>query len=265
MLTIAEYLKPQSIAEAYHLLKNKENSVIIGGGFFTRMSSRKIGAAIDLSDARLNEIRETEQAIEIGAMVNFSQLEKDTALIEYFDGIIPATVANLPGQQMRNMVSVGGTIYGKYGFSELLTVLMVLDCQVVLYQGGVMELTEFLNLKGKPQDILEKIIIKKENLKASYKMFRYSSGSLPILTVAVSEKNNQYKIAVGARPAMAALAIKTMEYLNSNEQTDDSPLKAAEIAAGELVFGVDRRASGEYRQELCKVLVKRAILEVNER
>lgn len=262
MLTIAEYLKPQSVAEAYQLLTSRENSVIIGGGFFTRLGSKKIGVAIDLSEAKLDGIRETDTDIEIGGMVSFSQLQKSPLLQQNFSGVVPSTVSHLPGEQMRNMVSVGGTICGKYGFSELLTTLMVLNCRVVLHHRGTVSLADFLQMKSNRDDILEKLLIKKENRKAAYQMFRQSSGSLPILCVAASQWDDRFIIAVGGRPALAAPAENAMQYLSSSDKTEASVIKAAEMAAAELQFSNDRRASAEYRQDLCQVLVKRAVKEV---
>ena len=261
MLTIAEYVKPNSIDEAYQLLTTRENAVIVGGGFFMRMSSRKIGTAIDLSRAGLDFIRETDEHIEIGAMTTFSRLMRSDVLQKNLDGLIPATLAHLPGEQIRNMVSVGGTVCGMYAFSELLTSLMVLNCRVALHRNGVLSLADFFAMKGKNGDILEKVIIQKDDLHAAYQMFRNSAGSLPVLTAAVSKNRTGYKIAVGARPGVATLATEAMAYLNKNQLTSDFAEKAAEIAASELEFTNDRRASGEYRRELCKTLVKRAILE----
>lgn len=97
MITIKEYVKPSSVAEAYSLLTTRENPAVIGGGFFLRLASRKIGTAIDLSRAGLDFIRETEGNIEIGAMTTFRRLEQDPVLQRNFDSLIPATVANLPG------------------------------------------------------------------------------------------------------------------------------------------------------------------------
>lgn len=267
MLTIAEYVKPKSCADAYSLLTTAQNAAVVGGGFFLRLASRKIGTAIDLSGAGLDFIRETDREIEIGAMTTFSQLRKAEALARHWDGIIPATVAHLPGTQIRNMVSVGGTVYGRYGFSELLTSLMVLNCRVALHRSGTMSLAEFLT-KGKIVDIVEKILLDKEALQASYQMFRHASASLPILTVAVSKAAHNcdapYKIAVGGRPGVAALATEAMAYLNDIPVDAANCAKAGEIAAAELSFGNDRRASGEYRRALCKTLVKRALLEVQQ-
>ncbi|MGE5581804.1 MAG: FAD binding domain-containing protein [Bacillota bacterium] len=262
MITIEKYVKPKDLSQAYDLLNTNDKAAIVGGGFFMRLASRKIGLAIDLSGAGLDFIRETDDHIEIGAMATFSQLERSSVLHKNLAGIIPLALANIPGVQMKNMVSVGGTIYSKYGFSELLTALMVLDCRVALYKKGRLSLAEFFNLKDKTGDILERVLLKKEPLQASYKMFRNSAGGLPILSAAVSKGGAGVKIAVGARPAVAAQAVRAIEYLNGSTYNKDSADEAGAIAAAELTFTTDRMASAEYRRQLCQVLVRRALMEV---
>jgi CO/xanthine dehydrogenase FAD-binding subunit len=262
MITIDEYVKPRSVIEAYNLLTSRENAAVVGGGVFMRLASRKIGLAIDISEAGLDFIREIDDTIEIGAMTTFGELGRSVVLQKNLDGLIPNTVANIPGVQLRNMVSVGGTVYGRYGFSEFITCLMVLDCKVFLHNKGELSLNDFLTGKSNNKDILEKLIIKKQEIRASYKMFRNSFGSLPILTAAVSKSGIDYKIAVGGRPGMAALAHEAMKYLGTCEINKQTAEKAADIVSSELGFTNDRRSSAEYRIELCKVLVKRAIMEV---
>ena len=45
--------------------------------------------------------------------------------------------------QFRNLATVGGSIYGRYGFSDVLTLLIGLDSYVELYKGGIVPLTEY--------------------------------------------------------------------------------------------------------------------------
>jgi CO/xanthine dehydrogenase FAD-binding subunit len=264
MITIEEYVKPWSVAEAYTLLTTGKNTTVVGGGAFMRLASRKVRTAVDLSRAGLNFIRETGDTIEIGAMTTFRELEQSLPLRSNFDGLIPRTVRNVGGVQLRNMVTVGGTVYGRYGFSELLTGLMVLDVQVVLHKNGMIALPEFF-VKGNPSDILEKVIIAKQELRGSYQVFRNTSGSLPILCVAASKANGAYKIAVGGRPGLATYPREAMTFLNSSREKDElTKAQAADIAAAELEFGSDRKATAAYRRELCKALVKRAVMEVEQ-
>lgn len=259
MPMIEAYVMPKSIEEAYTMLQESKDAAILGGGGFLRLSSRTIPLAIDLAEAGLDYIRESGESIEIGAMATLGMLERSEVLHTNLDDIIPRTAAHITGVQMRNIITVGGTVNGRYGFSELLTCFSILDCKVKLFKSGEILLTDYLTSKSNKTDIVEKIIIHKENIKASYQPFRATHGSLPILSVAACHMDDTYRIAVGARPGPAKMADKAMALLSTGFKDIE---KAAEMASTELDFSGDRKASDEYRRELCKVLVKRALSEV---
>jgi len=261
-LLINRYEIPNSVSEAYGLLNSTPNSVVIGGGAYIRLGKRHVDLAIDMCNTGLDFITEKDNTIEIGATTTFRQLEKSEILRNYYNGVIPKTVGDLMGVQMRNIVTVGGTIHGRYGFSDLITTLLALDCSVVLHKGGQIYLEEFLNEKINHKDILEKIIIKKDERIASFQTMKNTSADFSMINVAVCRKNDKYNIVVGARPGVATLAPKAMEYIESSKCDEYDAAITGEIASKELVFAADLRASKEYRKEICSVLVKRAIVEV---
>jgi len=261
VLTIQDYLLPETLEEAYEALIEKRNNKIIGGCGFLRMGSQKIGTAIDLSNLDLNFIWEGEDTVEIGAMATFRQVETSSVLKKYFDGILPKSIENIVGVQLRNIVTVGATVYSRYGFSDFLTALLSLEAEVVLYNGGQVSLEEFLR-NGSVNDILIKIIIRKTNRKAAFQMIRNSKSDYAILNVAVSKLNKDWKIVVGSRPQRAEIAKDASHYLAESNETIEDIEHTAMLAVNELTFGSNMRGSEEYRRSICKVLVKRAIMEV---
>lgn len=261
-MKINNYYIPDSIDRAYEIV-DKEQGTIIGGGAFLHLGKRNINKAVDLSKLGLDFIKENEENLELGSYVNLREIEKSQLLNKYFDGILSKTVSNIMGIQIRNMATIGGTISAKYGFSDLLTSLLALNTQVVLYKRGRISLEEYLNEKIE-NDILIKIEIRKEDLKAKYLNLKNTSTDFSILNAAVSIKNNKCRIAVGARPGAARLAFRTMEYINNEGINEKSAKTAGEIASEELNFDSDIRSSSTYRVDLCSVLVKRALLEVGK-
>ncbi len=261
-MIIDKYIKPKTIEEAYSILTTKENSQIIGGGAFLRLSKKHISSTIDLSNLKLDFVTETNNYIEIGAMTTLRELEINEITNKYFNGIISTSIKNIVGVQLRNIATAGGSIAGKFGFSDLITALLVLDCKVVLYKTGVVNLADFINQKN--NDIVEKIIITKNNLRADFQSVRNTKTDYAILNAAVSKHNkNFYKIAVGARPGIANYAKKAENFLKSVDFSVQNAEKAGLIASEEIKFVSNFRASAEYRQELCKTLVSRAICNVN--
>ncbi len=229
---------------------------------FLRMGTKRIGTGIDLSNLNLNLIEETPDYIEIGAMTTLRDLEVSPILNKYFDRVLSNAVRDIIGVQFRNVVTVGGSVFSKYGFSDLIVGLLALETEVELYNGGRMPLEEFLNRKYE-KDILVKLYIKKNNANAIYKCMRNSRSDYPILNLAVSKDDNNFKICVGARPQRATVAVKASEFLSNNPINEENIIKASEIACEELVFGSNMRASKEYRKAVCKSLVKNALMEVS--
>ena len=82
MMTIREYKRVESLEEAWELNQKKANRVI-GGMIWLKMSRGNVGTAIDISGLGLDQIEETEDAFEIGAMVTLRQLEEHPGLAAY--------------------------------------------------------------------------------------------------------------------------------------------------------------------------------------
>ncbi|MBC8014656.1 MAG: FAD binding domain-containing protein [Sporomusaceae bacterium] len=258
MFTLFDLMQPGTIDEAYKILMDKRNNAILGGCAFLRLGSSRIGTGIELSKLNLNYITEQQDCIEIGAMTTFREIETSVVLQQYFSGILPKAVSNVIGVQFRNVVTVGASVYAKYAFSDLITALLALDTEVELYQAGTMPLAEFL-VKPYQKDFLTKIVIKKNLRQGSYHSLRSSASDFPILNAAVSNLQDQWIIAVGAMPSRAKIAHKASAQLAKGNRNAD---EIAEMAAEELVFGTNSRATASYRKAICKVLVARGIEEV---
>ena len=261
VFTLLDLVQPNNLAEAYQILSDKRNNTILGGCAFLKMSSKRIGTAIDLSNLSLSYIKEQSNFIEIGAMTSLRELETHPLFQKYFNGVLPKSVYNIIGVQFRNVVTVGASVYAKYGFSDVITALLVLDTEVELYKGGRMPLVDFLN-RPHEKDILVKLWIKKNNRQAAYQNLRKSASDYAVLTVAVSKLEDQWTVVVGARPSKAAIAVKASEVLSKGNLSVAEIEEAAQKAAEELSFGTNRRGTSEYRKALCQVLVKRGIMEV---
>ena len=131
MLTIKEFRKVSSIEEAYELNQKKTNR-IIGGMLWLKMQTGNVNIAIDLSGLNLDTIEETDTEFKIGAMTTLRDLELHAGLNQYTNNSMKEAMRHIVGVQFRNLATVGGSIYGRYGFSDVLTVFMALDAYVEL-------------------------------------------------------------------------------------------------------------------------------------
>ena len=69
-------------------------------------------------------------------MTTLRDLEVNPILNKYFDGVLPKSVRDIIGIQFRNVVTVGGSVFSRYGFSDLIVGLLALETEVELYNGG---------------------------------------------------------------------------------------------------------------------------------
>lgn len=263
MFTAKDYAMPQTLDEAYKVLTARNTNHIVAGCAWLRMGNKRINTAVDLSEVGLDFIRDNGETIEIGAMTSYRSVETSSILKDNFQGILSKAVAPIIGVQFRNNVTVGGSVYARFGFSDFLTPLLALDTKVKLYKQGIVSLEEFMEMPYK-KDILEKIMIKKQAGKASYQMFRNAESDFPIVNLAVSCSDGTFKVAVGARPQRAVLAPETAAFLSTADFTNPQETinRAQEILVSEITFGKNMRASAQYREKIAKVLLKRAIKEV---
>ena len=229
MRVIREYKKAESLEEAWQLNQKKSNRVL-GGMVWLKMGKMPIGTAIDLSG--------------------------------YTDGAVRESVRHIVGVQFRNLATVGGSIYGRYGFSDVLTMFLAMDSYVELYKGGIIPLREYAKMPY-DRDILVRLIVKKEAASFDYQSVRNTQTDFPVLTCAAAKTEAGYRFAIGARPGKAVL------FELSNEDMKDKNVEniaeyAAKCVKEQIVTGSNTRGSAEYRNHLAGVLVRRAVCKLGE-
>lgn len=254
MLKIKEYVKAESLEQAYELNQKRTNR-IVGGMLWMKMSDAQIQTAIDLSGLGLDQIEETGNEFSIGCMVTLRQIEQHEGLAKWSCGIIRESVKDIVGVQFRNLATIGGSIYGRFGFSDVLTCFMALDAYVELYKGGIIPICEFAE-KAYDNDILVRIIVKKTAGRRVYLTHRNTKTDFPVLAVAIAEEAQGTRVVVGARPQ------KAMSFPVKEEWQGIDGI--AEELAGQIPTGSNMRASAEYRSHLAKVLIKRGLLKLQE-
>lgn len=259
MKTIQKYIRPQSLEEAYELNQIKSNR-IVGGMLWLKQGSGNINTAIDLCDLGLDSLKETDTEFSIGAMVSLRQLEQHNGLNTYSCNAVRDAVKDIVGVQFRNMATVGGSIWGRFGFSDVLSVFLCMDSYVELYKGGILPLEEFAK-QPYNRDILIRLIVKKTPGSFAYSAMRAQRTDFPVLTCAVSKLNDTYKISIGARPARAIL-IRDEEKLLSDGITEASASQMADYVAAHTQVGSNLRGSSKYRTHLARVLTTRNLLKL---
>ena len=129
-------------------------------------------------------------------------------------------------------------MFGRFGFSDILTALMALDAAVELYQGGILPLDEFISRPRsvKDRDILVRIRIKKDGRQAAYGSLRRTKTDFPLVACCVSKTKE--KMTEEERRALACQAAEAFSY------------------------GTNYLGSQEYRKYTAGVLFRRLMEEI---
>lgn len=264
MLTYNKYERPGSLEEAWTLNK-KKSARLAAGTMWMRMGNAQIGALVDLSGLSLGRMEETEDAFIIGAMVPLRKLETWEPFVNYTNGAVKEALRHIVGVQFRNTATVGGSIWGRFGFSDVITLFLALETTVELYCGPeeekkVMTLDDFTQEKqDQPKGaILTRVIVRKERAVFDYRSVRRTATDFPVLTVAAARPdNNEWRFAIGARPGIA-VRVELAEGLLTPDSVDEiiSTLRL------NIETGSNIRGSAEYRTHLVGVLLERSISEL---
>lgn len=269
-----QYVRAQSLDEAYELYQKKPNFVL-GGMLWLKMKNKTLGTAIDLCDLGLDQIDEDENEFRIGAYATLRQIETHEALNAYTHGAIAESVRHIVGVQFRNVATVGGSIWGRFGFSDVMTIFRALGAKVQLHKAGIMDLDEFAALPRTTRDVLVSVIVPKNAKGVVYLSQRNQSTDFPVLTCAVANRSGRYVAVIGASPYMAepvwdeegildGIADAKTDgnvALTDNSENNAKIDKFAEYVAEHIRFGSNIRAGAEYREIICRVLTRRAVTQ----
>ncbi len=255
MIRFKDYKKVADIEEAWQLNQKKRNR-ILGGMLWMRLEDLEMDTAIDLSALSLDGIEEYEDRFEIGAMATLHQLETNRGFADFTSGASIHALEHIIGVQFRNMATVGGSLFGRFGFSDVLTLLLALDTSVVLYKSGEVPLEKFVSMP-RDNDILTKVIVRKSAGRTSYQSVRAQKTDFPALALCARYSDGRLYLSCGARPGRAVLISEELKDLGEKNIE-----KMVSLAAKKIPLGSNSRGSREYRLRLLEGLTRRALVEI---
>lgn len=246
MAQYKNYVIAQTLDEAY-ALNAKKSTVIVAGNMWLRMCGMRRQTALDLSELGLDYIKEDEQGFTIGAMTTLRTMETHPALNAAFGGVFARAFEPIVGTQFRNGATVGGSVFSRFGFSDVSTLLLAMGAKVVTHARGEVPLDEFQKEKW-DRDILTAIRIEKGRSTA-IESVRLSKTDIPVLVCAASADERGVRVVLGSRPARAVIVA---------EDARPEELDYMRMAA-DIPMGSNARASEAYRRKVAPVLMERAV------
>lgn len=231
-----DYVKPADLEEAYDLLNSRKKSSLLAGGLFVRLHKKTHPLLIDLEGLGLDYIKEEDDHFKIGAMTTIRSLENS----DLPKAIVDA-VKQISGVGVRNMATIGGSVSGRFPFSDINTALMALNTDLVFFKNGTVSMRSFYEKAFDDKDILMEIIVKKTGF-SSTKYFKKVYTDFSLVNVSLTDDT----LAIGARPGRTKV-------ISTDEVTVD--------LIDQFEFKDDYRASAEYRKALAKALLEDLIIE----
>lgn len=288
MPAIERYVVPRSLAEAAELLRGGEATILAGGtDLMPQTRSGRAGFRPLLMNIRripeLRGIGERDGTIRIGALTTITEL-MDSPLVRERLNVLWQACDHFASDQIRNAATLGGNLCNASPAGDTLVPLMVLDARVVLARkaNGTLEwrslpLAGFFQGPGKtalaPEEILVAVEIPAP--RAGFHGEFHKFGTRPALDIAAisigvgavcdGAKLHGVRVALGAvapTPIRAPQAEAALE----GRVPDAATIEAAQRAVDAAIQPIDDvRASGWYRRELVRNILRRVIIRVSER
>ncbi len=264
-MKVEHFYQATSLEEAYALLIESKDNHIVAGGAWMKLSLKKANTLIALDNLWLDQINESTHFIEVGAMTSLRAMEKHPLIAKLGNGTLQKAISSIMGVSIRNIATIGGSVISKFGFSDLIPVLLSLDTSLVFHQHGEISLSAFLESNTIQNDILITVKIKKKPGSFYFKKVATTALDFAILNIQVAKSDDGYQIIVGSRPGGAIFAHEAMNYINARTIiTKEVIQETAKIVKETVSFSSNGRASDEYRRELAFVYTSRGLKEVSK-
>jgi aerobic carbon-monoxide dehydrogenase medium subunit len=269
-----DYEVAESADHAVALLgQHGEDAKLLAGGHsllpLMRLRLATPSVLVDIGRLRdLNYVRDAGDHLAVGALTTHEELHFDELLLRECP-LLAHTAGEIGDPQVRHMGTIGGSVAHADPASDLPTVLLALDAELVVHgPGGDRTLPASGFWKGifeselGPQDLLTEIRVPKTGGAGwSYQKFNPRAQDWAIVGVAAVRRNGGAALALtnmGETPLRASAVEQALA-------GGAGPADAAEQALEGTNPPEDALASADYRRHLAKVLVRRALEEAGSR
>ena len=287
MLNLKEYHRPKDLTEAVALLQRKQPRTVVlsGGTWLVGEAPRDVEAVVDIANLGLNRILVEGNLVRIGAAVTHQQLVESEQLRTSALRVISETAQAMSGLNIRNRATIGGAIVTADAASPLVTALLACDAEVVIAGAKdktkpadapsdfwkVLPLAGFLAYRRQILDegtlITEvRMPLPSPDTRSHYTRVARTPRDYPIVcaVAAFAMKDGiagHVRIAVGG-VAATPIRLSRLEFGLEKKRLADWLDGEMEAQMALLDPPGDWLGSAEYRKEMARVLVRRAILAV---
>jgi CO/xanthine dehydrogenase FAD-binding subunit len=283
-MTVGEYLRPQSLAEAIELLGRHGPELLVIAGGTVAMPLVNDGVSLPervmgLRAAGLDRIEPADGHLRIGATATLSALLQRSEL-----ALLQAAARNTASWPIRNLGTVGGNLFTPPPGGDVAVALLALDARVRLAGShGEREVpiaafhTGFLTTDLGPDELVTELVVTLAPRDGAYlKLGRKHANTPAVVSVAVAldaadgQAGDAHGLDVvrGARIALGAVGPHPVRAHAAEAAIEGRPLDDASIAAAAAAATEDAQpfddgiASAWYRRRMVGVVVRQALEQV---
>ena len=282
--------RPTSVATALRLFESERRAggrgrFVAGGTDLVVQGDRSLRYLVDLTRLPLRYVKRRGRGWAIGATSTMADLEGAPALRRFADGILAEAAGTAGSQQIRNMGTIGGNLANASPACDLAPPLLALDASVVIAgrrARRTLPLDRFfrgVHRTALDGGLLVEVVVPAPRVAAggraawSFQKLGRLTSDIAVVNAAAgivldrAGRCTWARIALGAVAATPLRARRAEALLVGGKGALDAAAvaAAAERAAQETRPVSDVRSSAEYRREMSRVLVARALAECLER
>lgn len=271
MLTnIKEFFKPETIDQALELLTEKSNSRVLAGGV---VLSKALGEStdylIDLNSLPYNYFRISSNEIRIGALTKINEIYRSRDLADLKAGEFLQTVAgHVASEQIRNMASIGGAIFARHYWSDIIPTLLVLDTELEFknrdgeFTATLEEFLDVSNIDRFKDSILTELVIREpgNGYHFWFEKFCRTKVDIAIVNIAVvylidsDDRFQDFRISTGGTESIISRKKGVEKYLTGKKKYSSNLEKASDLLLENVKPVGDLRGSEGYKKKLLKTL-----------
>lgn len=270
-----EYRRVDTVDEAIQALSDGPDAKLLAGGHsllpLMKLRLARPSLLVDISRLQdLKYVKEDGDRVAIGALTRHHDVANSEALQELCP-IVSYAAGEIGDPQVRHVGTIGGSVAHADPASDMPSVLLALDAEMVIRGAGgasrTVPASGFFKGLFEPDlasdEVLTEIRVPKTAGRGwSYLKFHRRAQDWALVGVAALAQNG-----AGPSVALTNMADRPVRAAGVEEALAGGadPAAASERAAEGTSPPTDAFASAEYRGELVKVLVRRAIEEAQAR
>ena len=280
-----EYISPATLTEAVRFLnEHPEGAKVLAGGqsliplLKLRLAAPQV--VVDIGRLKeLQEIRETDDSVEIGSLVRHVEIERSELLARVCP-LLPETAAEIGDMQVRNRGTFGGNLAHADPAADFPASVLALGAELfatsTLGERSITAQDFFRDLMTTalyPNEILSSIRVPKPGPRtgsAYVKMHQPASGFAivgvaSVLTLDKGGKVQDIRVGITGVASVPYRAGKVEERLRGRALHAKEIAQACAAAAEGVDPLSDLHASAEYRRELAAIFTRRSIEKATRR